>query len=218
MTRLEFPGRFKKILRHMDTLTYFLDWRQIVNSLIGSAIAVLIFAPSTYFVIRWAARLAHRYRFGLAVVVTLSGVLLFGSLVGPSLYEEYQDEKYVLSILSQARSLGGDEPQPQVAFSCVDICDTEIRSAAGICLNSNVQFRSEVVGEYGSRNRAGLRTFIACMQSFGYLARHCQSDLSNCVSVPDTGYRNPGSTVHYSAECTSTESNAIVCEYEGRYE
>lgn len=202
----------------METLTFALDWRQILNSVIGSVIAFLIVAPCTIVAVRWLARFANRYRFGLGVVVTLLGIFLFGVLVGPSLYREYQTDRYFSSILSQARRWGGDEPQPRVAFTCAEICETEISLASGLCLDTRVQFSAEHVAEYGYRNRAGLRMFLVCMQNYGYSANHCEVDLSNCVSVPDIGYRTPSSSIYYSAECTSTEINGIVCEYVGRYE
>ena len=195
----------------METLISILDWQQILNSMIGSVIAVLILGPSTFFVIQKVAGLAIRYRVTVAAIVTASGAALFAILVGPSLYKD-------LSLLSQARTWGGNEPQPRIALSCAEFCEAEISLAAGECLDSNVQFNSERVGEYGSRNRAGLRTFIFCMENFGYIAARCDSDSPNCISVPDTGYRNPGSTIHYSANCTTMESGEIVCEYVGDYE
>ena len=208
----------------METLAFILDWRQILNSTIGSIIAVLLVAPSTYYFLRWATRLANNHRHIVAVCVTLSGIILSAILIAPSLFTSYmahRNESSILtSILSKARRYGGeeeDEPYPRVGFSCKGICNTDISSEAEICLDSKVQFNSERIGEYGSRNRSGLRTFIQCMHDEGYSAKLCQDDLASCVTVPDIGYRNPGSSVHYSAKCT-TGTDGVICNYVGRYD
>lgn len=190
----------------MDVLYYIFDWKQIINSFIGSILAVILFAPFTIYLIRLSARWVQRHRLYLGIFITTIGAVLILLWVGPSAYENYK-------ILALARKWGGDEPQPRLSFSCTGKCSVALDSAAEICLDSKIQSEAERVAEYGARNRAGLQIFVGCMQFYGYSVAHCPSATPRCISLPDTGYRNPGSPVHYSYRCTSTDNQGIICDH-----
>ena len=194
----------------MDVLANILDWRQILNSFVGSVLAVLIFGPGVFWLLRWAGNLIDRYKHFLAAASLLLGIGLILCLAWPAIYLDYL-------IISQARTFGGDEPRSRVHFSCEGDCHMEVSDAAEICLDSSVQFNSEVIGHYGSRNRAGLKIFVDCMRGLGYAPGPCESELLSCVIVPDIGYRNYESTIHYSAECSQVEEEGVRCDYDGEH-
>ena len=195
----------------MEFLESFLDWRQILNSFFGSLIAALIVTPAAIYTFKWTARKARIYRQSLGVGITIIGICAFIFLVGPSALEQYKENQHWSSIWKMARGYGGDEPQPRLLFTCSDECLASIEQSAVECLDSKTQRSAEYIGHYGSRNAAGLRIFVSCMKSYGYSAGHCTSQQENCVTVPDTGFRNRGSAVHYRYKCAATKDEGIVC-------
>ena len=201
----------------LETLSYIFDWRQIINSLVGSVIAATIVAPITIYLFQRIANWAQREKLILGITVTVSGFLLLIILVGPSALESFKIYNLSSSIIALARTFGGDEPQPRLSFSCKGQCNLDLISAAEICLDSKIQTKAERIAHYGSRNRAGLRIFIECMKVYGYSVAHCEADTSRCISVPDTGFRNFGSSVHYSYECQSEKDSGVICEVSANY-
>ena len=201
----------------LETLSYIFDWRQIINSLVGSVIAATIVVPITIYLFQRVAHWANRKKLFLGISVTASGFLLLIILVGPSALESFKNYKVSSSVLALARTFGGDEPQPRLAFYCEGQCNLDLNSAAEICLDSKVQTKAERIAHYGSRNRAGLRIFVDCMKVHGYSVAHCEADTSSCISVPDTGFRNFGSSVHFSYECQAEKDRGVICEVSANY-
>ena len=134
----------------------------------------------------------RRHRVMAGVVVTLCGVGLLSYFAGPEAYNKHVEERRWSEIWNLARTWGGDEPSPRLLLTCENNCNLNVLRASQECLG-RIQKGSEGSAEYATRNRAGLKSFVFCMNNYGYLVDQCSEPAVGCIDVPDIGYRNPGS-------------------------
>ena len=199
-------------------LEHILDLPQIVNSLIGSIVAAMICTPGAIWFFKWATRRADASKYvGAAVTLAGIGILVVLVLAGRSWLEDYRQSskshRFWSSVYGMARSFGGDEPLPRLLFLCRGECKVDLVPSVEACIDSEVQKDAERVGHYGSRNEAGLRVLVACMSTRGYAVTLCTDEEPNCVNVPDTGYRNPESSVHSRYKCVRVKGKGIICDF-----